>query len=152
MPVQTRSGNGKYRASHCIWKLMVGMEMHGTGYSCRAVGNSEVTSTTAPYYLWLQAKVISTGSPTLLAASKSKSCFSQAGLASLRGEPQLITSLSAKKGAMWKDHRTTAVSRCPPPCWTARTEGPSSPWDVADSWQGPVLRLTVTHIPPSSSM
>lgn len=27
MPVQTRSGNGKYHASHCIWKLMVGMEI-----------------------------------------------------------------------------------------------------------------------------
>lgn len=87
-------------------------------------------STTAPNYLWLQAKVISTVSPTLLAASKSKSCPSQGGLVLLLGEFQLTTSTSAKKCMTCKGQGATqattallqAWSKCPSLCWIACPE------------------------------
>jgi len=94
-------------------------------------GHGEVMSTTTPDYLQLQAKVISTVSPTPgLATSKSKFCCSQGELALLLGESQLTAFPSAKKGATCKGQGATeatsalhqALSRCPSLCWIACPE------------------------------
>lgn len=99
-------------------------------------GHSEVMSTTAPDCLQLQAKVISTVSPTLLAASKSKSWASQGELASPLGESQLKTSPGAKKDVTREGQGATratstllqALSRVP----FALLD--SLPRGVVDSW------------------
>lgn len=110
MPVQTWSGNGKYRASHCIWKLMVGMEMHGTGYSCWAVGM--VKSCPPPLLTTFHDRQrLFPVSPTLLAALRSKSCSSQRAGITARGlSCQHTTSPSVKKGVTHKGQRATQAT------------------------------------------
>lgn len=93
-------------------------------------GHSEVMATTAPDYLWLQAKVVSTVSPTLLAASRSKPCSSQGDMVLLLGEFSAHNIPGAKKGAICKEQEARqaipallqALPGCPSLYWIACPE------------------------------
>lgn len=153
MPVQTRSGDGKNRASHCIWKWWL-------AWKCM-----ELVTHTKQRVQWSHVHhrsllPLTTGkgyfhSLTHTSGSLLKQVLILAGQASIAAGGNTSSQhphVPRKAQQMPQGHSSSKhYIGVPLSVGQPLQKGPNSPSKLQGSWWGPVLRLIVTHTQQGSS-